>query len=50
MCPDAYEALCDGFALTPRGSIPIKGVGTLETWFLTGERPGATAKAKGQPA
>ena len=50
VCPDAYEALCDGFALTPRGSIPIKGVGTLETWFLTGERPGATAKAEGQPA
>jgi len=31
-----YELLGDGFHCTPRGIIPIKGKGEMETWFLEG--------------
>jgi guanylate cyclase len=33
-----YELLCDEFELTPRGTVPIKGKGDVETWFLVGRR------------
>jgi adenylate cyclase len=36
-----HELLQDEFELEPRGTVPIKGKGDVETWFLVGLRPGA---------
>jgi guanylate cyclase len=36
-----YELLKDEFELEPRGTVPIKGKGDVETWYLTGRRPAA---------
>ena len=33
-----YELLCDEFELEPRGTVPIKGKGNIETWYLVGPR------------
>ena len=33
-----YELLGDAFVCTPRGTIPIKGKGEMETWYLVGRR------------
>ena len=33
-----YELLRDEFELQPRGTIPIKGKGDVETWYLVGPR------------
>jgi guanylate cyclase len=33
-----YERLKDDFICEPRGSIEVKGKGTMETWFLIGRR------------
>jgi guanylate cyclase len=33
-----YELLKDEFILEPRGTVPIKGKGKLETWYLVGAR------------
>jgi adenylate cyclase len=33
-----YELLRDEFELEPRGTIPIKGKGDVETWYLVGRR------------
>ncbi len=33
-----YELLRDEFDLQPRGTIPIKGKGDVETWYLVGPR------------
>jgi len=33
-----YELLCDEFVLEPRGTVPIKGKGDVETWYLIGRR------------
>ncbi len=33
-----YELLRDEFELEPRGTIPIKGKGDVETWYLIGRR------------
>ena len=33
-----YESLKDEFVCTPRGTIPVKGKGEMETWYLVGER------------
>ena len=33
-----YELLRDEFELEPRGTVPIKGKGDVETWFLVGRR------------
>jgi adenylate cyclase len=38
-----YELLKDEFELEPRGSVPIKGKGDIETWYLVGRRPGTDA-------
>jgi adenylate cyclase len=38
-----YELLKDEFELEPRGTVPIKGKGDVETWYLGGRRPGAAA-------
>ena len=31
-----YELIEDAFVCTPRGTIPIKGKGEMETWYLVG--------------
>jgi adenylate cyclase len=33
---ETYELLADDFACEPRGSIPIKGKGEIEAWYLVG--------------
>ncbi|HEX6139140.1 MAG TPA: adenylate/guanylate cyclase domain-containing protein [Candidatus Limnocylindria bacterium] len=38
-----YELLRDEFECEPRGSIPVKGKGEMETWYLVGRREGAPA-------
>jgi guanylate cyclase len=46
-----YELLRDDFELERRGTVPIKGKGEVETWYLVGQRaaeaPGSTAVAAG---
>jgi guanylate cyclase len=34
-----YELLREEFVLEPRGTVPIKGKGDVETWYLVGRRP-----------
>jgi len=34
-----YDLLRDEFELEPRGTVPIKGKGNVETWYLVGIRP-----------
>jgi adenylate cyclase len=34
----SYELLRDEFELEPRGTVPIKGKGEVETWYLIGRR------------
>jgi adenylate cyclase len=34
-----HELLKDDFDCTPRGSIPVKGKGEMETWYLVGRHP-----------
>jgi class 3 adenylate cyclase len=45
-----YELLKDEFELEPRGSIPIKGKGEVETWYLVGHRRASAAMAAGSVA
>ena len=33
-----YELIKDAFVCTPRGTIPVKGKGEMETWYLVGRR------------
>ena len=33
-----YEQIQDGFDCEPRGSIPVKGKGLMETWYLSGPK------------
>jgi adenylate cyclase len=33
-----YELLRDRFVCEPRGTIPIRGKGEMETWYLVGRR------------
>jgi guanylate cyclase len=40
-----YELLRDEFELEPRGTVPIKGKGDVETWYLVGRRPGSPIDA-----
>ncbi len=40
-----YELLRDEFELEPRGTVPIKGKGDVETWYLVGPRPAQVAVA-----
>src|SRR6186997_403823 len=35
-----YELLADEFECEPRGTIPVKGKGDVETWYLVGARTG----------
>jgi len=45
-----YEALKDEFELEPRGTIAVKGMGEMETWYLVGGRVTAHQTAKRQPS
>ena len=47
-----YELLQDEFVCTPRGTIPVKGKGEMETWYLVGRRADAFGDAEplGSPA
>ena len=44
----AYERLRDGFALTPRGTVDVKGKGPMTCWLLDGEG-GIRTLERGQP-
>ncbi len=33
-----YELLQEEFVCTPRGTIPVKGMGPMQTWYLVGSR------------
>ncbi len=35
---ETYDLLKDEFVCTPRGTIPVKGKGQMETWYLVGPR------------
>jgi guanylate cyclase len=35
---ETYELLKDEFVCRPRGTIPVKGKGEIETWYLVGSR------------
>jgi adenylate cyclase len=36
-----YELIKDDFVLEPRGVVPVKGKGEMETWYLLGRRANA---------
>jgi guanylate cyclase len=38
-----YELLRDEFVCEPRGTVPIRGKGEMETWYLVGRRDGVAA-------
>jgi class 3 adenylate cyclase len=44
-----YELLKDEFELEPRGTIVVKGIGEMETWYLLGGLVTASQAAKRQP-
>jgi class 3 adenylate cyclase len=46
---DTRELLADDFLLEHRGTIHIKGKGTMETWYLLGRKEGSAA-ARSTPA
>ena len=48
--PATYELLKDEFELVPRGMVPIKGKGDVETWYLIGPHAGAAAAARLTPS
>ena len=33
-----YDMICDQFICEPRGTVPVKGKGEMETWYLLGRR------------
>ena len=37
ICPGCHEKLADAFELEPHGSVDIKGLGALETWYVVRE-------------
>ncbi len=44
-----YELLKDEFELEPRGTIAVKGMGEMETWYLLGSLVSANEAATRQP-
>ncbi|HSJ50155.1 MAG TPA: adenylate/guanylate cyclase domain-containing protein [Actinomycetota bacterium] len=47
---DTYELLKDEFVCTPRGTIPVKGKGQMETWYLVGPRSNGAHPERGTDA
>jgi guanylate cyclase len=45
-----YELLKDDFVCRRRGTIPVKGLGEMETWYLIGPSDEARAKQVADPA
>jgi adenylate cyclase len=43
------ELLENEFVCEPRGTIPLKGKGEVETWYLVGRRVGTTPETRAQP-
>jgi adenylate cyclase len=43
------ELLEDEFVCEPRGTIPVKGKGEVEVWYLIGHRPNPTAEPRAHP-
>lgn len=43
ICPSCREKLGDAFIYETRGTIDIKGVGDLETWYVVGAQPAAAS-------
>jgi adenylate cyclase len=44
-----YELINDAFVCEPRGTVPIKGKGELETWYLLGRRGEDDPARRGDP-
>jgi class 3 adenylate cyclase len=44
-----YDLLKDEFELEPRGTIAVKGMGEMETWYLVGSLVTRNEAAKRQP-
>jgi guanylate cyclase len=42
--PSTHALLKDHFAFEPRGRVPVKGKGEIETWFLLGTAPPASTQ------
>jgi guanylate cyclase len=42
-----YELLKDEFVCRPRGTIPVKGKGQMETWYLVSPRPDGARPERG---
>jgi adenylate cyclase len=45
-----YELLKDEFVCRPRGTIPVKGKGEMETWYLAGPRSDHHRTGSGESA
>jgi adenylate cyclase len=44
-----YELLADEFDCEPRGTIPVKGKGEIEAWYLVGHRARTAAERRADP-
>jgi class 3 adenylate cyclase len=43
------ELLADEFLCEPRGTIPVKGKGEIEAWYLVGRRANPTGQPRAHP-
>jgi adenylate cyclase len=43
-----HDLIDDEFVCEPRGTIPVKGKGEMETWYLLGRRPTAAVGVAGE--
>jgi len=43
------ELLADEFVCEPRGTIPVKGKGEIEAWYLVGRRADPTGQPRAHP-
>jgi hypothetical protein len=43
-----YQLLKDEFVCEPRGTVPVKGKGDMETWYLVGRRRRPAAGTVGE--
>jgi class 3 adenylate cyclase len=44
-----YEMLKDQFEFVHRGTVPIKGKGDMDTWYLVGRRAAEAAQTPAPP-